>query len=317
MTIGWLDPAIETRNTGDHVISEAIGHELDRLGADMHRLPTRRPWTAAERQAAARCDLLVVGGTNLLASHPVFFRQWCYGLRDAVVLRHRCVLFGVGWWQYQRPPDLTARAMLRSALSQQTVHGARDSYTVRQLARAGIDAVNVTCPTLWRAQLRGQVRSGFQETVVATVTDYMRDPTGDRAMLTTLRDRAQQLVVWPQGSKDSDYVRYLGFGDHLVSSSLNTLDRLLDEPDVEYVGTRLHGGARALSRGVPTVIVEIDNRAAEIAKDVGLWSVRRGDIDRLDVLLDGFDRWELQLPDDAIERWRAGLATTLQGHVDR
>lgn len=313
MAIGWIDPSIETGNGGDLIIAQAVGGELRELvpSGEIHPLPSRRPWTREERKLAQGCDLFVVGGTNLLTSHPHKYRQWEYGLRDAVLLRHRCILFGVGWWQYQDPPDVLARAMLRSALLPGVEHGARDSYTVGQLQHSGIEAVNISCPTLWDAPPSGTTRNQFRGPVVATLTDYMRDPERDEHLLKALRARTDELHVWPQGSEDVDYVTELGFAGQLVDSDLSTFDDLLANPGMEYVGTRLHAGIRALAAGVPAVVVAIDNRAAEIARDVQLWSIARTDLNGLDRYLDELSSWGLVLPTDAIATFRRDLATAI------
>jgi polysaccharide pyruvyl transferase WcaK-like protein len=50
---------------------------------------------------------------------------------------------------------------------------------------------------------------------------------------------------------------------------MHALDRfLLDHGNSRlYVGTRLHGGIFSMQHGVSALIIQVDNRAAEIAKD--------------------------------------------------
>jgi hypothetical protein len=311
--VGWLDPAIDSDNTGDSIISEAIGSEVRTFAGTrtIHRLPTQRPWTSQERRAAADCVLFVVGGTNILTSHPLDYRQWMFGLRDLLLLHRRCVLFGVGWWQYQGPPDAAGRWLMRLTLHPGLPHGARDGYTTTRLEEVGFRAMNVSCPTLWNVETEGRSKHRFRGNVVATVTDYLPEPERDRKMLEVLRHRAERLWIWPQGKSDSRYVESLGFGRHLIGAGLDAFDSLLAE-DVEYVGTRLHGAVRAMSRGVASVVVVIDNRAAEIGRDVGLWTIQRRHIDSLPESLDSFEDWSLKLPTQAIETFRRSLATQLK-----
>lgn len=306
--IGWLDPSLGSANAGDDIIAEAVSGELERLGAtDVVRLSTRRRWSRAELRAAARCGLFIVGGTNLLASHPWSYRQWRVGVAEAAVMRRRVVLFGVGWWQYQPTPDATARLMLRALLDPTLPHSVRDGYTQRQLGRIRVPVINTSCPTLWRVPLRGTVRGGFRSTVVTTVTDYYPDVAADSVMLETIQRRARDVVVWPQGGSDLEYLRQLGFGGRVLPPRLEAFDDILRAPGAEYVGTRLHAGIRALQRGVPAAVVAVDNRAAEISRDVGLWTLPRDQIGHLDSRLDGWSEWSLALPHLDIERWRDSL----------
>lgn len=312
--IGWLDPSLGTANDGDQIIADAVSGELARCGVhDPIRLSTRRPWSRDELSAADECDLFVVGGTNLLASHPVRYRQWHVGPHELKRQHGRVVLFGVGWWQYQSAPDLLARSLLRLLLRGDALHSVRDTYTRRQLAKVPRRFVDTSCPTMWHLPTTGTTRHGFRGPVIATVTDYLRHPVRDRILLHSLAERADRLLVWPQGSGDRRYITELGFADHCLGSGLHALDQVLTDPDVEYVGTRLHAGIRALQRGVPAVVVAIDNRAREIAASTSLWTVSRNEIDTLEAQLDDLDAWSLRLPTEAISRWRREFASLVEG----
>lgn len=308
MKIGWLDPAMESANAGDIIISDAVELELRDLGiSTLLRLPTRRSWSSSERKAASSCTLFVVGGTNLLSSHPLRYRQWSFGLRDSVHLHHRSVLMGAGWWQYQSLPDRSAKALLSWTLHPSALHSVRDSYTRNQLTHLDVQVVNTTCPTLWRVPRRGQSANHFTQTVVATVTDYLRAPGLDRAMLQGLRARAARLLIWPQGSDDSAYVSELGFGQHLIEPGLDAYHEALASSGAEYVGTRLHAGIRALQLGTAAVVIAVDNRATELGADTGLWVIERRQMASLDQQLDQFQDWNLAIPDQEIARWRDAL----------
>lgn len=310
--IGWLDPSIGTANAGDRIIAEAVGREIRRLGPEgVVRLPTQRGWTSAELRDGRGCELFFVGGTNLLTSHPLSYRQWRVGPRELAVLRGKVLLLGVGWWQYQRPPDAISRRLLRLLLHPSRLHSVRDPFTLAQLGRSRARAVNTSCPTLWEAPRSGENTAGFRNTVIATVTDYHPDRERDRHMLRRLEERADQLVVWPQGRGDMAYLDSLGFRGKRLDPVVEAFDDALDEGDVEYVGTRLHAGIRALQRGVPAAIVAIDNRAAEIGSDVGLWTLPRADIEELDEWLAGLSSWSLDLPDDEIRAWREDASSAI------
>ena len=50
---------------------------------------------------------------------------------------------------------------------------------------------------------------------------------------------------------------------------------------MDFVGTRLHGGIRALQKGHRTLIIGIDNRAIEINRDTGLPVLNSEEMNRL------------------------------------
>lgn len=312
MQVGWLDPSVDSSNTGDVIIAHAVEKELSRAGGSrVVRLPTQRRWTAAEFTEAETCAAFYVGGTNLLTSHPRLYRQWKIGPKEISVLRAKVVLLGVGWWQYQGPPDRYARRFLEQILDPHATHSVRDSYTQQQLSFLPHRVLNTTCPTLWDVEEQLSPGNRFRGVVISSVTDYDRDRKRDTAMLTTLRARCDQLFVWPQGSGDARYLSRLGFGGHLLDGTIDDFERVLAQPGAAYVGTRLHAGIRALQLGNAAVVVAVDNRATEIGHDVDLWVIERSDILNLDDCLDSKDESLLAIPNDEIDTWRTATRRSI------
>ncbi|MEJ0000264.1 MAG: polysaccharide pyruvyl transferase family protein [Verrucomicrobiota bacterium] len=57
---------------------------------------------------------------------------------------------GVGWWQYQDPPDWRSWFLWMAALSWRHLHSVRDEYTRSKLAAMGLrNVINTGCPTMW------------------------------------------------------------------------------------------------------------------------------------------------------------------------
>ena len=75
--------------------------------------------------------------------------------------------------------------------------------------------------------------------------------------------------------------------------------------DVDYVGTRLHAGIRALSKGHRTIVISIDNRAKNIGKDTGLPTIEREDIEVLlqDKINSEFAT-NIHMPINNIKQWK-------------
>lgn len=143
--------------------------------------------------------------------------------------------------------------------------------------------------------------------VVCTITDYCRDPERDKKMLEILCDNYEEVHFWIQGRNDFEYLEALGFVEKvkIISSTLEAYDEVVSQDDLDYVGTRLHAGIRALSAGHRSVIVAIDNRARCIARDTRLKIVEREELDNcLEKIIYTDFETKLQLPWDKIEKWK-------------
>lgn len=306
-----LDPAINSDNFGDQIISESVHEELFRiLGSVPLSLPTQVPWTRYERRLAKAAEVFVVGGTNLLTSSPARYRQFKLSVNDLNIVRGKLLLFGVGWWQYQKGPSRSVRSLYRKLLGPDRPHAVRDGYTAKMLDYQGIRNFNVGCPTTWGLKHFGKHASDLPN-VVATVTNYSRDFKRDSIMLSELDLNSRTLRIWPQSRFDIPYVCDLGFADKLISPGLASFEECLNAENTTYFGTRLHAGIRALKLGVPAWIVAIDNRATEIAKDINLpilISTSRLDFESLLTSEFSFDP---KIPHGSISEWKTAVLSEL------
>lgn len=320
MNVCLLDPGIETQagalssNLGDLIIQRAVSDEIQSLfpSADLIRYSTHQFLSRDELKSAARCAIAFVGGSNLLTSHMLRYRQWKLSITAARTLRN-VVLLGVGWWQYQRPPDLFTKFLLKSCLSKAHLHSVRDSYTHAQLRSIGItNVINTTCPTLWPLQHMDhrdipQIKA---ENVLVLLTDYRRDYECDKRLLKLLKEKYQRVFCWPQGRLDADYVAQLGESVNVLDHTLAAFTEFLNSTvPFDYVGTRLHGGIWCLRHKRRSLILEVDNRAKEIAKDTNLPTAGRGDSAFIRRWIDGPSETRLTLPTDAISRWKQQFFT--------
>jgi polysaccharide pyruvyl transferase WcaK-like protein len=83
---------------------------------------------------------------------------------------------------------------------------------------------------------------------------------------------------------------------------------LSSDRQLDYVGNRLHAGLRALQHGRRSIIVEIDNRAREMAADFGLPTVTRDDFRRLEQMIEDPLEIAIRVPDAEIARWKQQFA---------
>lgn len=311
MQVGWLNPRIDSKNLGDEIIEDAVQRELSSLLAedvDLIGLPTQRILTRAERRRAANCDLFVVGGTNLLNGNIPRYIQWKLDPGLVATYSGKTILLGVGWWQYQRLNRLSSAIWRRLLVGQ--AHSVRDSYTAARLQGLGIDATNTGCPTMWA--LPDEIVFGpTSSKVISTVTDYHKNPERDLRMLRHLGENYEEVLVWLQGSKDKAYLDSLDMNVRFVDPTLAAFDGVLAQGDVDYFGTRLHAGVRALQHGVRSTVIAIDNRAAEIARDTGLPVVAEQFSANEVKNSTQSERVKLSLAHREIEAWKASLRSAV------
>lgn len=306
-----FDTAIGSTNLGDHIIMDAVHQITETLFPDefLLQIATHQRIHPLDLPTLRKFDMAVVGGTNLLKNDNIRYSQWKVGLKELAVLKHKVVLLGVGWWQYQNQPlSPYSRFLYRQLLAKQWTHSVRDSYTLNKLASAGIhNVLNTGCPTVWSldAEHCRQIPVEKCDTVVTTITDYLRDPERDRQMLETLKAQYKEVHLWLQGSKDLEYVRQLCDGVEIIPPKLAAFDDFLESRTCDYIGTRLHAGIRALQKKRRSLIIGIDNRALEMQKDIGIQVLARTDMDALPTWIHQQHPVELRIHWEAIETWKS------------
>lgn len=309
-----FDTSVGTTNLGDHIIMDAVNRLADELFEDdfVINLSTHfaiHPWDLLRLR---KYDTALVGGTNLLKNNTFRKPQWRIAAKDVLALRHKVVLFGVGWWQYQqRPVSLYNRMLYKALFSKKYLHAVRDNYTMHKLQDIGIrNVVNTGCPTVWALDEAhcSQINPQKRDIAVTTITDYMRDAEKDKMMLDTLKRNYREVHVWIQGSKDKAYIDSLATDIQFIAPKLAAFDAFLEKQPCEYVGTRLHAGIRALQKKRKAIIIGIDNRAIEMRNDIGLNVLERQRIDTLEERIHEETSVKLYLDQKSIGRWKNQFA---------
>lgn len=315
MAVCLFDPGIATHdgapssNLGNLVIQDAVNREVERVlpGHEIVRISTFQTPDPESRWALRRAEWILVGGTNILTSEMDKYRQWVISIRHAIHVR-KAILLGAGWWKYQSAPNWYTRFFLRLLLSGKSVHSVRDNYTLGMLATAGWrNAVNTSCPTMWPLDQKNEsdYPASKAGNVLVMLTDYARDPEADRRLLELLCASYDKVYAWPQGMEDQAYLRDFAAPIEILPRTMEALERVVTRNGpVDYIGTRLHGGIYCLNRGVRSLILEVDNRAAEIAKDTGLLTARRDDFARIERWIREPLPFRIDLDQQAISKWR-------------
>ena len=305
-----LDTAMGSDNCGDQIIMEACMLQLrDKLDVSaMQHVPTHQFPSDFERMLLSNSRMKILCGTNILSGHMGSYGLWKLG-PDVAPYRNT-LLLGVGFDSTVFDFDDYTKRLFQTILSKEGIHSVRDSFSEKMLRDMGIQNVlNTGCPAMWNLTRErcAAIPAVKATNVICTVTDYCRDKVNDKAMLDVLLDSYEKVYLWLQGRDDLAYIQELGYQDKLilVPSTLADYDSVLQQGDLDYVGTRLHAGIRALSKGHRSLIISIDNRAECISADTGLPILKREDVRLMlkERLSRNFET-NITLPRENIIRWK-------------
>lgn len=307
--ISLIDTSIASDNLGDQIIMDAVASEIFAAIPNVtishtmasHQFPRPRDYLAQRR-----ADFSVIGGTNALKSHMFVRGNWKITPIDILLLQN-VVLLGVGWQQYQGKVDALSKMFFRGALSKRHLHSVRDTHSLELLSSCIPNVVNTSCPTLWQldAAACDRISTRIAKKVIFSLT-YYSPHAADIQIFNELMRRYAEVYFWPQQPSDSDYAKAIGMvGFTPIEPSIAAYNRILDNEEVDFVGTRLHGGIRALQRGRRTLVLAVDNRAREIAKDTNLAVVERESLASIKDWIERSDRVSISLPIEQIRAWKS------------
>jgi Polysaccharide pyruvyl transferase len=302
--IAIIDTSIGTDNLGDEIIMDSVNEVIYEMFPDSYifRVPSHDVLTRKSLGIIKRSSLCFVGGTNILASPG-----WRLRLRDLIFLKN-AICLGVTWGAPDVQPTRKRRLVLKRILSADEVHSVRDTYTKRLLDLIGIQSVSTSCPTMWKLTSRhcGEIPRKKSSNVLFTLTAYRNDPEADRKMVQILQKNYRTLYFFSQMHADLEYMKRLNVGPvKLISPTVHGYDKILANEDLDFVGSRLHGGIRALQHRKRALIIGIDHRSLEIAKDTDLPVLPRTEIDQLEDWIYGEQPTAIRLPLDEIASWKA------------
>lgn len=284
--ISVFDTTISAYNIGNEIIMDAVRENLHNLFPEdfFINLPSFDSIGKMSTDYIKKSDYTFFGGTNALSAQMDVYSQW--GIDETNVNDiQNVILFGVGWWQYQSEINEYTRKILKQVLHPNVVHAVRDAYTQRKLESIGINnVINTGCPTTWKLteEWCSLIPKEKADSVLFTFTDYNQSPI-DFDIFSLLKKTYKKLYFWVQGPKDIKYINSFDKNGEviIIPPSLQHLDNFFCNQDVDYVGTRLHAGIRALQHKKRTIVLSVDNRASEIAKDIKLPVVPREDVSLL------------------------------------
>lgn len=305
-----LDPAYDGDNVGDQIIMENCLLQLpaDITNDSVIHIPTHRDLTIKEQKDLLSAKIKILCGTNALSGHMRSYGLW--RMNSHVRIYKNTILMGVGFDSNNKGFDFYTKVLFTTILSHQYLHSVRDTFSETMLKSIGIKNVIYTgCPTMWNItpELCSHIPKSKAANVVCTLTDYNRNIHMDQTMLNILSMSYERVFLWPQGIEDGEYFQNVKIDDNIeiIPFGLESYDKILNLKDVDYVGTRLHAGIRALSKGHRTIVISIDNRAKNIGKDTGLPVIEREDIEvLLQEKINSEFVTDIRMPINNIKKWK-------------
>lgn len=309
-----FDTAEGSDNVGDNIIMDYCQQHLkDLFKNDLYwynKIPTHLEIGKTAYKLNNDASYNFVCGTNLLNLSILKKRQWNIGLKEAFHLKE-LTLMGTGWgYNDGFIKDIYSKLIFKNILSKKCIHSVRNNYTKDLLGKIGItNVLNTSCPTMWNLSENHcmSIPSKKANEVVTALTYYKPDVERDRELFNILNKNYSQIYLWLQQAGDFEYFKSLELkvNVNIIKPLLSEYDKLLSNHEIDYVGSRLHGGIRALNFRRRSLIIGVDIRATEINKDTNLPFVPGNNIECVNKWINSVKRTEIFLPHDNIKEWKS------------
>lgn len=309
-----FDTGANSENIGDHIINYYCQKEFSKIGLNIvRRIPTHSEVSENDNRFLLENGISmgkIITGTNIICKNIFASEQWKKPIIDKR-LSH-IILMGCGVDNYKGGLFWPSRMFYRTFLDKNHLHSVRDSVSESILRNIGIEnVINTACPTMWMLtpEFCRTINPYKTDDVVTTVTEYDKSPI-DFAILDILLKHYRNVYLWLQSEKDLPYIKnYHNYSKlKIVGAKLCDYNTLLDNENIEYIGTRLHGGIHALNKGKRTLIIAVDGRGLTIGKDTNLPVENRYTvIGKLESLIKSPRKTYISLPVENISIWRQSI----------
>lgn len=289
-----FEPSIASNNVGDQIIVESIKKEMHHFLNENFfiELPTHTPISNRYMYFLGKPDMKFVCGSNIIVGKLntiIHLKQWMLNPLTIHNL-YNSVFIGVGAQQYNQKIGLYTKRVYHKLFAKNYLHSVRDSYTETMLKNIGItNIINTGCPTMWSltSEHCKTIPTLKSNKVVFTLTDYKPNKQRDEFLISILKANYNKIYFWPQGYNDFNYFKTLAQIENIsiIPPHLNDFDNLLSSKDIDYIGTRLHGGIRALQKGIRSLIIGVDNRAIELNKDFNIPVINQNEIENIETII--------------------------------
>lgn len=313
----FLDTSVASLNKGDEIIMECVKEEMSYLtdGKFILNLPTHispfhsyQVWRNSYRiRIYNDAKYKFVCGTNLLIPDLfTHFPQWNINIFNYKPMSG-CVLVGVGAGAGNKT-NLYTKYLYNKVLNKEYYHSARDERSKIIMENYGVKAINTGCVTMWKLtpEFCKQIPRKKSNRVVFTLTAKNDTDEADQMLIDILNKNYESIYFWPQGIYDYDYLRRFKNIEkiNILNSDIKTYSNLLKEEDLDYIGTRLHGGIYAMRHKKRSIIIIIDERAREINKNTGINCIEKNNLCDLENMINREFETKISMPFDLIKKWK-------------
>ncbi|MBR6253318.1 MAG: polysaccharide pyruvyl transferase family protein [Clostridia bacterium] len=313
-----FDTSSGSLNMGDFIIVRSVENELNNIlnNGFLVKFPTHTPvchfYQCVKRNGAIKyfdkAKYKFIAGTNLLNYNMLLpWNNWninIFNKRPYV----NSILVGAGMNPNSKHINLYTKFLFKHVLSKDYIHSCRDQRTTDFLTNLGFKAINTGCATMWclTDSFCKNIPIHKASSVVFTLTDYDKDNDKDQKLINTLIKNYENVYFWIQGSNDYDYLKSFNNINNIniISSQLDYYDKILNETEIDYVGTRLHAGIFALQHKKRTIIIAVDNRTKDIKQSYNIISLDRDEIEKLDELINTDFETNIHINFDLINQWK-------------
>ncbi len=315
-----FDTAISTSNLGDEIILSDVKTGLReileealvfRMGTHVANYSALQLFLKRDIKVERLCDWAdykFICGTNLLLDNLKRVNpQWMLNPVNACLYKDS-ILVGVGKVSDYEKPNKYTEKIYKKILSPDYKHSVRDDATKKVVEDLGFRAINTGCPTLWgfTKEKCEKIPKKKADRVIFSVSGYysQKNPEADKKMISCLRKNYKEIYVWIQTVVDGRYLKELEETEGVTCIySLEKYAQLLNEGNIDYVGTRLHGGIYALQHNCRSMIVSIDQRAEGFHETNNIPIIRRDDLDNLETTINSDIVTDIKVNREAIEEF--------------
>lgn len=313
-----FDIAEGTQNLGDYIIMDSIMREMNFLfeGNFLTHFSTHTPIARfyqnfrrnMQSRACDAADKKFICGANTYKNS--LFRicpDWNINYFNCKYYKNS-ISIGVGMDMNSKKMDLYTKLIYKKILSKDYIHSVRDERTKKMLEGLGFKAINTGCPTLWSLNEEAckKIPHDKSDNVVFTLTFYDKDVENDQKLINILKDNYKKIYFWVQGSEDYEYFKTFKNTENIeiVSPNLESYKKVLQQDNIEYVGTRLHAGIYAMKNEKRAIILNIDNRAKDMSETYNLNTIDRDKLEQLNKKINSSFKTKVNIDIEKIKEWK-------------
>ncbi|MCS0788035.1 polysaccharide pyruvyl transferase family protein [Cytobacillus firmus] len=310
-----LDTSVGSLNKGDDIIMKCVRYQLSEITMRSYllTLPTHVSpfhWYQVVRRSNrvkiySEAKYKFVGGSNLLTTDMLtHFPQWNINIFNYAPLKGS-ILVGVGAGKGSKVNSYT-RILYNRVLSHEYSHSVRDERTKRILNDMGFKSINTGCATMWSLtpEFCSEIPTKKSNSVIFTLTHHSKDLVYDQLLIDILNRNYEKVYFWIQDADDLNYLRKLKNTNNIkiVPPTIEDYEKILFT-DIDYIGTRLHGGIYAMRHKKRSIIISIDERAQGMNETYNLNIINRSDLYNLEDMINSDILTDVKVNFNAVNRW--------------